>query len=241
MSQTNICEITSAGLFIGVLQLPSNQIVTNAPTIPENHQARWNGKSWEYIAAVKNVCQLDKLNCFIGITTADLDLLEPETTYLLPAGCIDAEPPTVKDGFVAMWESGKWNHVKDHRGQSVYDTNTGLEHIIDELGEIPAQYTLMPRPDKYHVWIDGLWSMTVESEQQKQTDVESEKLRQMPTLLLEAAQRISEYQDMFDFAETDAESEAAEANLTAWRQYRAALLKYQKGLSTAFPNKPEQY
>ena len=106
MSQTNICEITSAGLFIGVLQLPSNQIVTNAPTIPENHQARWNGKSWEYIAAVKNVCQLDKLNCFIGITTADLDLLEPETTYLLPAGCIDAEPPTVKDGFVAMWESG---------------------------------------------------------------------------------------------------------------------------------------
>ena len=51
----------------------------------------------------KPVCQLDTDNLYLHQTEADLDPLAEDGSYLLPAGCIDAEPPEARAGFAARW------------------------------------------------------------------------------------------------------------------------------------------
>lgn len=55
---------------------------------------------------MKQVSQLDQGGYFVGITVADESPLEPGV-FLLPAGAVDAEPPTVPEGQRAKW-NGQW-------------------------------------------------------------------------------------------------------------------------------------
>ena len=190
-------------------------------------------------AQTKPVCQLDADEYFVGVTTADLDPLENNGTYLIPRLCIETEAPELKPGFVAKWVNGEWEYIEDHRGVVVYSIEDGRAIEIHRLGSLPDSTTLNPRPDKYHVFVDGQWTMTAESEGQKASEEASAKQQQIIELLNKAAQKISEYQDLIDFAETDEETAAGETGHKAWRQYRAALLKYQKGLITDKPSAPE--
>ena len=105
--------------------------------------------------------------------------------------------------------------------------------ILDDLTLTP------PKPSKYHQWLDGAWVITEEMEELKQNDVNAAKQTEISALLSLAAQRISEYQDLLDFSETPEEAAAGEAGYNAWRQYRASLLKYQKGLIADMPLQPE--
>uniref|UniRef100_UPI001E5764DF hypothetical protein n=1 Tax=Snodgrassella sp. CFCC 13594 TaxID=1775559 RepID=UPI001E5764DF len=89
------------------------------------------------------------------------------------------------------------------------------------------------------IFVDGQWTMTAESEAQKASEEASAKQQQIIELLNKAAQKISEYQDLIDFADSEEETAAGEAGYKAWRQYRATLLKYQKGLITDKPTAPE--
>lgn len=54
---------------------------------------------------MKEVCQLDEGGYFIGATTADESPLE-KGVYLMPAGAVDVEPPTVPDGKRAKYVDG---------------------------------------------------------------------------------------------------------------------------------------
>ena len=96
-----------------------------------------------------------------------------------------------------------------------------------------------PRPSNYHQWIDGVWVITDEMIVQQESDENAAKQAEISARLSFAAQRISEYQDLIDFAETPEESAAGEAGYNLWRQYRASLLKYQKGLIADMPSQPE--
>lgn len=99
---------------------------------------------------------------------AQRDPLEPEN-YLLPANATFIAPIAVLDGEVAVF-NGSWSVVKDNRGKVVYSTTDGSEVVIDYLGEIADGFTELPRPDKYHFFIKGKWSMTKETEAQKKKD-----------------------------------------------------------------------
>ena len=105
--------------------------------------------------------------------------------------------------------------------------------VLDDLTLTP------PKPSKYHQWLDGEWVITEEMEELKQNDVNAAKQTEISALLSLAARKVSEYQDLVDFAETPAESEVGEVELLAWRQYRATLMKYQKGLILSLPTAPE--
>ena len=96
-------------------------------------------------------------------------------------------------------------------------------------------------PDGYHIWnaIQKEWQTNDELQEQKQRDEDAIKQTQITSLLAKAAQRISEYQDLKDFADTEEEAEAGESGYNLWRQYRATLLKYQKGLIPEMPVQPE--
>ena len=121
---------------------------------------------------------------------------------------------------------------------------TMLEHLNKggrfELGGDDFVF-IQPPPDSYYIWNDVTkeWEINAELQKQKQADEAAMKQTEIAALLTLAAQRISEYQDLLDFAETPEESAAGEAGLMAWRQYRAAILKYQKGLIADLPSQPE--
>lgn len=104
----------------------------------------------------KPVCQLDAGNLYLHQTVADLDPLAADGGYLLPAGCIDAEPPEARVGFAARWlpERAEWQYLPDHRGKTAYQTSDGSAVVIEQVGELPAGLTLLPRENEYQTWDD---------------------------------------------------------------------------------------
>ena len=104
----------------------------------------------------KPVCQLDTDNLYLHQTVADLDPLAADGSYLLPAGCIDAEPPETRAGFAARWlpEKAAWQYLPDHRGKTAYQSSDGTAVVIEQVGELPAGLTLLPRENEYQTWDD---------------------------------------------------------------------------------------
>ena len=100
------------------------------------------------------VCQLDADNLYLHPTVADLDPLAADGGYLLTAGCIDAEPPETRAGFAARWlpERAEWQYLPDHRGKTAYRTDDGAEVQVEQVGELPAELTLLPRENEYQTW-----------------------------------------------------------------------------------------
>jgi hypothetical protein len=188
------------------------------------------------------VCQLDENNYFVGMTTADLDPIESNGHYLIPRLCIEAEEPEFKTGYIAQWIDEGWTYIADHRGEVVYSKKTGQKIKISELGELPTTVTTIPYPDSFHHWSEkeNKWIMSPEAEAQKQQQIDNERQAKINILLSVATDKIAAYQDMIDFADTEEETMEAQKGLLAWRKYRAALLKYQKGFISELPSTPEE-
>lgn len=55
----------------------------------------------------KQVYQLDQNGVFIGLETSFESPLEPGV-FLIPAGCVEIEPPSFKEGQYAQWINSKW-------------------------------------------------------------------------------------------------------------------------------------
>ena len=102
----------------------------------------------------KPVCQLDADNLYLHQTVADLDPLAADGGYLLPAGCVDTQPPETRAGFAArrLPERAEWQYLPDHRGKTAYRTADGAAVQIEQVGELPAELTLLPRENEYQTW-----------------------------------------------------------------------------------------
>ena len=102
----------------------------------------------------KPVCQLDADNLYLHQTVADLDPLAEDGGYLLPAGCVDTEPPEARAGFAARWQPEKnaWQYLPDHRGKTAYRTDDGAEVQVEQVGELPAGLTFAPRENGHQTW-----------------------------------------------------------------------------------------
>lgn len=69
-------------------------------------------------------------------------------TGLPSRGYIDP-PPEAQYGFVIVRNSDAWVYVEDHRGQIVYDIQTGKELIVSVIGPLPdGVTTIKPEPDR---------------------------------------------------------------------------------------------
>ena len=55
-----------------------------------------------------NVYQTDIDGVFVGITTADPDPMD-ESNILIPAGCVEIEPPATAEGQFARWDGAAWS------------------------------------------------------------------------------------------------------------------------------------
>ena len=56
-----------------------------------------------------NVYQTNDSGYFVGVTSADQDPLNPNN-WLIPAGCVEIEPPAHKEGFLLFWSGGEWSY-----------------------------------------------------------------------------------------------------------------------------------
>ena len=105
----------------------------------------------------KPVCQLDGENLYIGQTTADLDVMARDGSYLIPAGCIDTTPPEITEGHAARWNGKGWDFLEDHRGKVAYRKTDGSTVTIDQLGSISDDLTMTAPPSEYSEWNGKKW------------------------------------------------------------------------------------
>ena len=105
-------------------------------------------------ALSKPVCQLNDNNIFIGMSSAYLDPLADEISYLIPRGCIDVPGPQLKEGFALKWSGEKWEYLEDHRGKLAYLKENGENTRITELGALPNTVTLIA-PTPYSEWSES--------------------------------------------------------------------------------------
>lgn len=88
---------------------------------------------------------------YLGAGKADQDPLEPDN-WLVPGFATTAKPPAeIPTSKAAVFETGIWSLLEDHRRKTVYNKQTKAERQITELGPIPDTETeLAPGPDD--VW-----------------------------------------------------------------------------------------
>lgn len=135
---------------------------------------------WRASAQPKTVCQLDADGLFVTTTPAWPDPMQPEN-WLIPAGCIDTEPPAAKAGQAAKWDAAakKWQYIPDHRGQTAYRTDNGQPETVQTAGELSSELTLTPRPSEYHVWDGKAWVLSESAAAQALADAQAQGAAQI--------------------------------------------------------------
>ncbi|HCD5403029.1 MULTISPECIES: tail fiber assembly protein [Escherichia] len=137
----------------------------------------------------------------------------------IPANsCIDA-PGESKEGFAICRTAdfAAWEYVADHRGETVYSTETGEPEIVSLPGEYPEGTTTLAPDTPYDTWNGSEW--VTDTEAQNAADVEAAE-QQKAALLLEAQTTISLWQTELQLGII---SDEDKASLIAWMSYIKAL------------------
>lgn len=130
--------------------------------------------------------------------------------------------PEFKEGFVPCWDGEKWNLIKDHRGMTIYNTETKEPSISMEIN-IPEGYTVIEPTDKYSVWENGEWVINREL---KDAAIIEERRIQRYTLQNNASIVIEQLNDILLSTVVKMDSKDVskyEASLNAWKEYRVQL------------------
>ncbi|EHK3103042.1 tail fiber assembly protein [Salmonella enterica subsp. enterica serovar Irumu] len=190
-------------------------------------------KMSEQVQTIKIFNLRSDTNEFIGAGDA---YIPPHTG--LPANCTDIAPPDIPSSHIAVFdaETKTWSLKEDHRGETVYDTQTGNQVYISEPGPLPENVTSVSPDGEYQKWDGKAWVKDEAAEkaaQLRQAEETKSRLLQM------ASGKIAPLQDAVDLGlATDDEK----VQLDEWKKYR--VLVNRVDTSTApkidWPKKPEQ-
>ncbi|HGA5503360.1 TPA: DUF4376 domain-containing protein [Salmonella enterica subsp. enterica serovar Potsdam] len=77
----------------------------------------------------------------------------------LPANCTDIAPPDIPASHIAIFDSENktWGLHEDHRGETVYDTQTGNPIYISEPGPLPENTTTLAPASSVDKFENGQW------------------------------------------------------------------------------------
>ncbi|AYD79767.1 prophage tail fiber assembly protein homolog TfaE [Klebsiella variicola] len=194
-----------------------------------------------------------KLNSnFIAIVAGDItvfnydgetrEYLSSSVEYLavgvgIPANsCTDA-PGESKEDFTICRSADftAWEYVADHRGETVYSTETGEAVIISAPGDYPDDTTTLAPPTPYDTWNGSEW--VTDTKAQHAADVEAAE-QQKAALLAEAQTTISLWQTELQLGII---SDEDKASLIAWMKYIKAVqaVDTSKAPDITWPDKPE--
>ena len=82
----------------------------------------------------------------------------------LPRYSTEQKPIETDGDLKNIFEDGKWVLKEDHRGKSVYHTQTGEFFVVNGLGEINPILTFEKPNTPFDEFIDGKWVYSAEKE-----------------------------------------------------------------------------
>lgn len=155
---------------------------------------------------------------FVCTSAADPSPLEPGV-WLFPAYSYEIEPPQIEAGFAALInrDGNGWERVADHRGATVYSTETGEPRQWLALGDLPEGYTLQAPESEFDAWEDDQWVL---DEAAQAEALRSAAYRKQALANQYATGRIATLQDAVDLKMATDDEAAA---LPAWKAYRVEL------------------
>lgn len=135
----------------------------------------------------------------------------------LPANaCLDA-PPKITTGYIAQRTGDVWAVVADHRGKTLYNTDTGEPIVISALGELPANSTALAPTTPFDRWNGTQW--VTDKTARHSADIAA-ATAQRTALLAVANATITPLADAVDL---NMASDAETLLLNDWRRYRVLL------------------
>ncbi|EDS5036363.1 tail fiber assembly protein [Salmonella enterica subsp. enterica serovar Wandsworth] len=128
-----------------------------------------------------------------------------------------------------------WEYVADHRGETVYSTETGDAMMVSLPGDYPEGTTTLAPSTPYDTWNGSEW--VTDTEVQQAAEVEAAE-QQKAALLLEAQATISLWQTELQLGII---SDEDKASLIAWMNYIKAVqaVDTSKAPDITWPDKPE--
>ncbi|MFP1920682.1 tail fiber assembly protein [Lonsdalea quercina] len=167
----------------------------------------------------------------------------PTTQYLpvgvgLPAhSCIDV-PPASKEGYAICRnaERSAWEYISDHRGETVYNTQTRQPVTLTTLGAYPENTTPLAPATEYDVWDGTNWVLDVAAKHEGEI-AEAEQRRQ--TLLTEADSMTSDWRIELMLGDI---SDSDKTKLSAWMAYKSAVkaVDVSTAPDVSWPAQPEK-
>lgn len=155
----------------------------------------------------------------------------------IPANsCTDAPGESREDfALCRTADFTAWEYVADHRGETVYSTETGESEIVSLPGDYPEGTTTLAPSTPYDTWNGSEW--VTDTETQHAADVEAAE-QQKAALLLEAQATISLWQTELQLGII---SDGDKASLIAWMNYIKAVqaVDTSKAPDITWPDKPE--
>lgn len=155
----------------------------------------------------------------------------------IPANsCIDAPGEAKEDSAICRTvDLTAWEYVIDHRGDTVFSTETGKEVIVSLPGDYPENTTTLAPATPYDTWNGSEWVTDIEA--QHAADVEAAE-QQKTALLVEAQTTISLWQTELQLGVI---SDEDKASLITWVNYIKAVqaVDTSKAPDITWPEKPE--
>lgn len=154
----------------------------------------------------------------------------------LPANACTDEPLKARKGFAVCRSpmGDSWEYLPDHRGETVWNTQTGEPETVTLPGYYPADTTTLSPLTPYDVWEGEKWvtneGMKKAAEIEAATDKKS-------FLIQSAGETIGPLQDAIELGmATDEEK----SRYDAWRKYRVLLTRVDvlQSLNIDWPEKP---
>ncbi len=155
----------------------------------------------------------------------------------IPANSCTDVPGESKEGFALCRTADftAWEYVADHRGETVYNSETGEAVIVSLPGDYPEGTTTLAPATPYDKWNGSEW--VTDTEAQHAADVQAAE-QQKAALLLEAQATIRLWQTELQLGII---SDEDKARLIAWMNYIRAVqaVDTSKAPDITWPDKPE--
>lgn len=124
------------------------------------------------------------------------DALIPPFTGL-PADCTNIPAPEIQPGLIAIFDDKNelWKTIEDHRGETVFNTQTGEPIHLTEPGSYPEDVTSIAPDNIWQKWDGDIW---VDDPLAKKNALIEDATLQKTALLKKATDEISTLQDAVD-------------------------------------------
>ena len=137
----------------------------------------------------------------------------------LPAGAYIDEPPTDEAGKAIIRVGDKWELVDDHRGETVYSTESGQPIEVKAPGDYPDNTTPLAPATPFDKWNGSAW--VTDETKLKAANIAENEFRKAQL----RAQADSEIAWRLDAVNDGYATEQEAADLVKWKKYRVLLMR----------------